>query len=75
MTFGNVLSLLKSPVAWMVLLLVLALNQVGKMDLEDAINAEKNYCDRVAEWKESGGQYGWPPYRDDVDCPLDSNAG
>jgi len=26
------------------------------------------YCEMVDAWKASDGEYGWPPYRDNVDC-------
>jgi hypothetical protein len=34
---------------------------VGSMDYEDAVNAERHYCNMVAEGL-------WPAYRDDIDC-------
>jgi len=26
------------------------------------------YCDMVDAWQDSNGEYGWPPYRENVDC-------
>jgi hypothetical protein len=59
-----------SPVFWLLILLVLGLGWVGNMDLEDAIQADRNYCYMVKQYKESDGSYGWPDYSDrfDKDC-------
>jgi len=26
------------------------------------------YCEMVDAWQTSDGEYGWPPYRENVDC-------
>lgn len=46
------------------LLVVLSLlGFAGQMDYEDAIMAEKHYCEMVTAYKESNGQYGWPDFK------------
>jgi len=70
---GNVMLLLKSPVVWLLLMLVAALMVVGQMDYEDAVLAERHYCDMVERFEKSGGEYGYPPYNPDIDC-SNSNA-
>lgn len=39
------------------------LGVAGQMDYEDAIMAEKHYCEMVTAYKESNGQYGWPDFK------------
>jgi len=37
----------------------------------DTIEAQAQldrYCDMVDAWQDSGGEHGWPPYRENVDC-------
>jgi hypothetical protein len=51
-----------SPAVWMLVILILALGAVGRMDLEDAIQSEKHYCDMVKLYKDTGGDAGWPDY-------------
>jgi hypothetical protein len=60
-----------SPVFWILILLVLGLGWVGKMDLEDAIQADRHYCDMVQKYQASNGVIGWPDYesRYKEDCP------
>lgn len=59
-----------SPAVWMLVILILALGAVGRMDLEDAIQADKTYCEMVELYKSSGGATGWPDYdlRYERDC-------
>jgi len=26
------------------------------------------YCEMVDAWQDSGGEYGWPPYRENIEC-------
>jgi len=28
----------------------------------------KTYCEMVEIHNETGGEYGWPPYRDNIEC-------
>lgn len=69
MTYGNVLSLLKSPVILMLLLLLIALGWVGNMDFEEVVQSNRTYCEMVELHKSSGGEYGWPPYDSNIECP------
>jgi len=37
----------------------------------DTIEAQAEldrYCDMVDAWQDTDGEYGWPPYRENVDC-------
>ncbi len=47
----------------------------GRVDYEDALLEEQTYCENVKEFKESGGQKGWPDYRELYDdmCNKDTN--
>jgi len=65
---SNAISLLKSPLAWLLLLLVSALMMVGQMDYEDAVLAERHYCDMLERFEKSGGEYGYPPYDPAINC-------
>ena len=31
-------------------------------DYKDAVEAQSHYCQMVAAWHDSKGQYGWPPF-------------
>jgi len=31
-------------------------------DYKDAVEAQSHYCEMVAAWHDSKGQYGWPPF-------------
>jgi len=35
---------------------------VSTQDHDDAVQTRSLYCDMVAEWHKTGGEYGWPPY-------------
>jgi hypothetical protein len=35
---------------------------VGNMEAQDRKAELENYCEMVAIWDESNGEYGWPPY-------------
>lgn len=39
---------------------------IGIADSREAEIQRQNYCDRVQDWKDSNGQYGWPPF--DGEC-------
>lgn len=65
MDIGDVLSLLKSPAIWM----MLALGLVGNMDLEEAVQQNKTYCEMVKLYADSDGENGWPAYNPDIECP------
>lgn len=65
---GNVMLSLKSPVAWLLLMLVAALMMVGQMDYEDEIKSETRYCGMVEMFEESKGDLGWPPYDPSIQC-------
>lgn len=69
MIIGNALSLLRSPIAWMAILPFLALGWVGSMDFEDAVQQNSTYCKMVELHESSGGEYGWPPYDHNIECP------
>jgi len=37
----------------------------------DTIEAQAEidrYCEMTETWQATDGEYGWPPYRDNVDC-------
>ena len=35
----------------------------GRMDHDDAVEGQRQYCEMVEIYDRSGGEYGWPPYR------------
>jgi len=35
---------------------------VGNMEAQDRNAERENYCERVAIWDDTSGEYGWPPY-------------
>jgi hypothetical protein len=59
-----------SPVFWFLILLIFTFGWVGRMDLEDSIQADQTYCKMVKDYKASDGAIGWPDYesRYDRDC-------
>ncbi len=36
---------------------------VGESDYQEALNQQQIYCDQVAKHRQSGGEFGWPDYR------------
>lgn len=44
---------------------VLGLALAGHEQSEEEIK-RAHYCERVQDWKDSGGEYGWPPF--DGEC-------
>lgn len=48
------------------ILIVSALSACGEH--EDAVAQSKNYCEMVATYKHTGGQYGWPAFRGEGEC-------
>lgn len=63
--------ILVSPIAWILVLLVLGLEMVGDMGLEDAVRADQHYCQMVKLYKDTRGDAGWPDYEGtyDANCP------
>lgn len=45
---------------------IVALVAIGGMERQDAEAERAHYCDMVATYHETGGEYGWPPY--DGEC-------
>lgn len=41
----------------------------GKMDRADEQNDQSLYCEMVETFTSTGGQYGWPAYKEGVQCP------
>jgi len=39
------------------------LSIVGNMNAEDKRQERERYCQMVDMWNETGGEYGWPPYK------------
>ena len=35
---------------------------LSSIDYNDAVEAQSHYCEMVAAWHDSKGQYGWPPF-------------
>ena len=71
----TVKDLMRNPVVWFGVLVICALGWVGEMDFEDALQADRQYCEMVRLYKETDGATGWPDYenRYDRDC-LDSDS-
>lgn len=71
-----IVTLIKSPIVWLLILLVLGLNYVGKMDFEDALRQQTTYCQMVSKYKETNGEFGWPDYQGTYDqrCLQDSSS-
>lgn len=42
---------------------IAALALIGNMEREDQIAEREHYCEMVDLHHESGGEYGWPPYK------------
>jgi len=55
-------NLVRSPIFWVMVLLAVALNYVGKMDFEDAIQQQSHYCKMVKQGMDTDGKAGWPDY-------------
>lgn len=45
-----------------ILMMFLAFAVLSHMDYSDAVQQESLYCEMVAAWHESKGEFGWPPY-------------
>jgi hypothetical protein len=43
------------------------LSIVGNMEAEDKKAERQHYCEMLDIWNETGGEYGWPPYKGDCD--------
>jgi hypothetical protein len=41
---------------------------IGAQDVRDHEETDRLYCEMVEIHKASGGEYGWPAYREGVDC-------
>jgi len=52
---------------WKVLLIgaafFVAMGIVGTMDKQDAEAERERYCEMVQMHHDTGGEYGWPPYK------------
>lgn len=46
------------------LVFLLLAGVAGQSDYEDALREEAVYCENVAQHKATGGEKGWPDYRD-----------
>lgn len=68
----TLVTLLKSRIVWLLILLVLGLHYVGKMDFEDALRQQTTYCQMVSKYKETNGAVGWPDYQGTYNsaCPI-----
>ena len=54
---------MKTAAATIVLAMFFALMiLVSNEDFKDAHQAQSLYCEMVAAWHQSGGEYGWPPF-------------
>jgi len=42
---------------------IVALALIGNIEREDQIAERQHYCEMVDLHRESGGEYGWPPYK------------
>lgn len=50
------------------LLIVIALLTAMRFELEDDRQAEREYCEMRALYEATNGEYGWPEYKDSVQC-------
>ena len=46
-----------------VAILAVVLGLVGEDDYREALSQQQIYCDQVAPPQQSGGEFGWPDYR------------
>lgn len=46
------------------IMFVLLAGIAGRSDYEDAVREEAIYCEQVQRYKATGGQEGWPDYRE-----------
>ena len=58
MSEGRILGLCVAAIAVVFASVILLSNE----DYKDAVEAQSHYCEMVQAWKQSGGQYGWPPF-------------
>lgn len=51
-------------------LVLIAVGAVGNEDYKEAVRSQELYCENVALYKDSNGEYGWPDYesRYERDC-------
>lgn len=64
--------IMKDFITWLVGLaaIIWLMNIAGQVDQIDEEIAGREYCNMVELFEDSAGEYGWPPYRDDVQCPT-----
>ena len=58
MSDGRILGLAVVALALVFTSVILLSNE----DYKDAVQAQSLYCEMVAAWDQSGGEYGWPPF-------------
>ena len=58
MSEGKILGLAVGAMAAVFVCVILLSNE----DYKDAVEAQSHYCQMVAAWHDSKGQYGWPPF-------------
>ena len=58
MSEGRILGLAVVALALVFISVILLSNE----DYKDAVQAQSLYCEMVQAWKQSGGEYGWPPF-------------
>ena len=52
----------------LLIVLLVLFGIAGGMDADEADRQQKQYCEMVKLWKESGGEKGWPAYNGEEQC-------
>jgi hypothetical protein len=47
---------------------ILAYGLAGNGDIAEEQRQRDTYCEMVDLWAKTGGDAGWPPYRENLDC-------
>jgi len=47
---------------------ILAYGLAGNGDMQEQERQAERYCEMTALWAETGGDAGWPPYRENLTC-------
>lgn len=52
----------------LLIVLLVLFGIAGGMDADEADRQQKQYCEMVKLWKESGGEKGWPAHNGEEQC-------
>ena len=45
---------------------------ISSEEYDDEIENERHYCSMISIYKETKGEYGWPPFKSEIKCKTTS---